>query len=74
VARILRDERKSQRLSMTRLAEQAGLSQSMISLIEHDLRNPTLDTLLRITAVLEIELPEVLIKAKAAALKANRRG
>ena len=46
----------------------------MISLIEHDLRNPTLDTLLRITGALEIELPEVLIKAKAAALKANRRG
>jgi transcriptional regulator with XRE-family HTH domain len=49
---------------MTRLAEQAGLSQSMVSLVERDLRNPTLDTLLRITEVLDVELSKVLVRAK----------
>ena len=72
VARILRDERKSKGLSMTRLAEQAGLSQSMISLVERDLRNPTLDTLLRVAEVLEIELSTVLVAAKQVAIKRTR--
>ncbi len=39
VARILMEERKRQGPSMERLAEEAGLSTSMISLIERDLRN-----------------------------------
>jgi transcriptional regulator with XRE-family HTH domain len=57
---------------MTRLAEQAGLSQSMISLVERDLRNPTLDTLLRIVDVLGIELSDVLVKAKKDAVRRAR--
>ena len=48
---------------MTRLAEGAGLSQGMISLVERDLRNPTLDTLLRMAEVLEVDLWRVLRKA-----------
>ena len=67
LVRILREERKRKALSMTRLAEQAGLSQSMISLVERDLRNPTLDTLLRMTDVLGLELSEILVRAKQAA-------
>ena len=63
VARLLREERLRQGLSMTALAEQAGLSQQMISYVERGLRNPTLDTLLRITGVLEIELGEVVRRA-----------
>ena len=50
---------------MPRLAEQSGLSQSMISLV----RNPPIDTLLRLTDVLEIELSDVLVKAKRAAIR-----
>lgn len=57
------EERKRQGLSMERLAEQAGLSTSMISLIERDLRNPTLDTLLRITEVLRLDLGAVIQQA-----------
>ena len=72
VARLLRDERKRKGISMTRLAEQAGLSQSMISLVERDLRNPTLDTLLRVTEVLEIELSDVLIQAKQSVAKKQK--
>jgi len=67
VVRILHDERERKKISMTRLAEQSGLSQSMISLVERDLRNPTLETLLRITEVLDVELSTVLAKAKRAA-------
>lgn len=69
VVSILRQERERQEVSMTRLAEMAGLSQGMISLVEHELRNPSLDTLLRVCGALEIELSTVLAKAERSAKK-----
>lgn len=65
VARILREERERKNLSMTQLAADAGLSHAMISLVERGLRNPTLDTLLRITGVLKMDLDEVIKRAIA---------
>jgi transcriptional regulator with XRE-family HTH domain len=67
VARILREKREQQKISMTRLAEMSGLSQGMISLVEHEQRNPTLETLLRITTALGIELSRVIAEAETAA-------
>ena len=58
---------------MTRLAEGAGLSQGMISLVERDLRNPTLDTLLRMAQVLEVDLWRVIQKATVEATKSVRQ-
>lgn len=63
VVRILRDERKRRGLSMNQVAERSGLSQGMISLVEHDLRNPTLDTLLRIADALNLDLADVIRRA-----------
>lgn len=67
VVRMLREKRQERRISMELLAERAGLSQSMVSLLERDLRNPTLDTLLRIADALDVDLAEVLGRAQAAA-------
>lgn len=50
---------------MTKLAGESGLSQQMISYVERGLRNPTLDTLLRIAAVLKVDLWELLKEASA---------
>jgi len=66
VARVLREKREERGLSMRRLAHQAGLSQAMISFVERELRNPTLDTLLRIANVLEVDLADVLRQAQKA--------
>ena len=63
VVEMLRAERKRKGLSMERLAEKAGLSTSMVSLYERDLRNPTLETLLRVSEVLEIDLGRLIQKA-----------
>lgn len=41
---------------MNIIAKRARLSHSMISRVEHELRRPTLDTLLRITEAMEIDL------------------
>jgi len=69
VARILREEREKRGLSMTVLAERSGLSHSMISFIEREIRNPSLETLLRIAFVLKLDLAEILHRAEAAARK-----
>ena len=45
---------------MTRLAQDAGLSQQMVSYVERGMRNPTLDTLLRMAEVLKIDLWKIL--------------
>jgi transcriptional regulator with XRE-family HTH domain len=63
VAQQLKEIRLERGLSMTQLAASAGLSRAMISFVEHEKRNPTLDTLLRITAVLEVNLSDILVKA-----------
>jgi transcriptional regulator with XRE-family HTH domain len=73
VVRILRDERKRRGLSMNQVAERSGLSQGMISLVEHDLRNPTLDTLLRIADALELDLAGIIKRASKAASKPARK-
>jgi transcriptional regulator with XRE-family HTH domain len=69
VARILREEREKRKISMTALAERAGLSRTMIRFVERETRNPTLETLLRMTKALEIDLGEVIQKADATARK-----
>ena len=63
LARILREERERKGASMTGLGERAGLSQQMISYIERGLRKPTLDTLIRITDALEVDLPRLIQSA-----------
>jgi len=60
VARLLREERVRQELSLNLLAKKAGLSQQMVSYVEREMRAPTLDTLLRIADALGIELWRVI--------------
>jgi len=67
VIRLLREERIRQRVSITSLATLAGLSQPMVSYVERELRKPTLDTLLRLTEALGIDLANVIRKATDAA-------
>lgn len=47
---------------MERLAVLAGLSKGMVSLVERELRNPTLDTVLRISRSLKVDLSQVLLR------------
>lgn len=67
VAEMLRRERERQGLSMTSLATRAGLSQQSVSYVERRLRTPNLDTLIRITEALGIELSPLIAKAIKAA-------
>lgn len=64
VVLLLREEREKRGLSMNVVAQRSGLSHSIVSLIERDLRNPTLDTLLRISEAIEIDLGEIIMRAR----------
>jgi transcriptional regulator with XRE-family HTH domain len=64
VAKLLKAQRERHQLSMTALAAKAGLSQQMISYVERGTRNPTLDTLLRITQALDIPLGPIIARAE----------
>jgi len=68
VARLLKEERKKCGLSLNVLAQKAGLSRQTVSYVEQEVQNPTLDTLLRITLVLGVELEKVIARARKRAL------
>ena len=60
IAHAIRQAREQQNLSMLAVAEQAGLSQQMVSYVERGIRKPSLDTLVRIAHVLELDLGNLL--------------
>ena len=64
VARLLKAERAKSGFSLNLVAQKAGLSRQTVSFIEQELRIPTLDTLLRITMALEIDLEKIIAKAR----------
>jgi transcriptional regulator with XRE-family HTH domain len=57
---------------MNVVAQRSGLSHSIISLIERDLRNPTLDTLLRIADAIEIDLGGIITRARKELSKSSK--
>ena len=69
---ILKTRREELGLTTWQLAEAADLNQSAISLLERGKRNPTLDTLLRWAAALDLDLGEALQRAQRDAGKRAR--
>ena len=63
VGKLLRQERERRNLSMTGVASAAGLSQQMVSYVERGLRRPTLESLLRISDAVGVELAATISKA-----------
>jgi len=64
VAKALRDTRVRKGMSMSAVAERAGLSQQMVSYVERQMRMPTLDTVLRMSEALAIDPSELLRKVR----------
>ena len=58
---------------MTVLAERAGLSQQSVSYVERSMRIPNLDTLLRLTAVLGVELEDIIAEARRRAASSRSK-
>lgn len=58
---------------MNAVAERAGLSQQMVSYVEREMRNPTLETLLRMANALNIDLAKIIHEASQTAAKGRAR-
>ena len=64
VARLLKEEREKRKMSLNLLAQKAGVSRQTVAFIEQGLRNPTLNTLLRLTLALEIQVEGLVTRAR----------
>ena len=73
VARLLREERERQFLSMSEVAGRAGLSQQMVSYVEREMRTPTIDTLFRLAQAMGLNPITLLTKAAAPELGSRSR-
>jgi DNA-binding XRE family transcriptional regulator len=65
IIRLLRQERVRQKLSKYAVAQRSGVSESMLSLVERGLRNPTLELVLRMADGIGADLPAIIRKARA---------
>ena len=65
VARLLREERERQALSMSEVAGRAGISQQMVSYVEREMRVPTIDTLFRLAQAMGMNPTTLLTNASA---------
>ena len=63
VAQALHETRLERNLSMTQVAERAGLSRQIVSYTERGMRTPTLDTLLRLGEAMDVDVGELVSRA-----------
>lgn len=71
IIRCLREERLRRKLSNYVVAQNSGVSESMLSLVERGRRNPTMELLLRIADGIGVDLADVTKQARATVLKKN---
>jgi transcriptional regulator with XRE-family HTH domain len=64
IVRLLRQERERRKLSKYVVSKRSGVSQSMLSLVERGLRNPTMELMLRIADGIGSDLPRLVKKAQ----------
>lgn len=69
IIRLLSEERKRRKLSKYTVSRRSGVSQSMLSLVERGLRNPTMELLLRICDGIGADMPAIIKKAQASKKK-----
>jgi transcriptional regulator with XRE-family HTH domain len=64
IVRLLRQERERRKLSKYVVSKRSGVSQSMLSLVERGLRNPTMELMLRIADGIGVDLSNLVKKAQ----------
>jgi transcriptional regulator with XRE-family HTH domain len=67
--RLLREERERRGLSKYVIAGRSGLSQQMVGYVERGIRNPTLETAVRMADAIGVDLADILKQARATASK-----
>jgi len=73
IVQLLSEERERRGLSKYAVAEKSGVSQQMIGYVERGLRSPSLETIVRMAAGLEVDLPAIIKRAQTAVAKQTLR-
>jgi len=63
IIRLLREERERRAISKYVMANRSGLSEQMIGYVERGLRNPSLETVVRMAAGLDIDFADIVRQA-----------
>ncbi len=63
IIRLLREERETRKITNYMVAQKSGVSESMLSLVDRGLRNPSMEIILRIADAVEADLPALIKKA-----------
>lgn len=61
---LLQEERKRRKLSKYFVAQQSGLSPQMVGYVERGMRNPTLETLLRMAEAMNVNFEDIIKQAR----------
>jgi DNA-binding XRE family transcriptional regulator len=69
VACILKEAREKRGLSLQVLARKSGISRQAISYIEKEVQSPSLDTALRITSAMGVDLAKIIARAQKRSTK-----
>ena len=73
VARLLKEEREKRHISLNLLAQKAGVNRQSVAFIEQGLRNPTLNTLFRLTLALEVKPEDIIGRARRLAVRKHSK-
>lgn len=65
IIRLLREERNQRKLSNYIVSQKSGVSESMLSLVDRGLRNPSLELMLKIADGVGVDLATFIKKAQA---------
>jgi transcriptional regulator with XRE-family HTH domain len=66
IIRLLREERKRRNLSNYVVSQKSGVSESMLSLVDRGLRNPSMELMLKVADGTGTDLAAIIKKAKVA--------
>lgn len=67
IVRLLFAEARRRKLTNYAVAQQSGVSESMISLVERNLRNPSLELMLKLADGIGADFPAIIAKAQKTA-------
>ena len=64
IIRLLREERKQRKISNYAISQKSGVSESMLSLVDRGLRNPSMELMLKIADGVGVDFPAFIKKAQ----------
>ena len=64
VIALLQEERMRRKLSKYFVAQESGLSPQMIAYVERGIRNPTLETVLKMSEAMKVDLAKIITQAR----------